>query len=209
MSVSVVSCGLLYTSQPTSPNTIIFTNDWLLMFHMGPKVSSKTRPLFAMLASATIFNPKLQKTDYFYKVHQLLFEKGERLNIEFVPCLHLEYIRNFEKCSLVFDDSFEKIHQDKKVKIAFDGRYKRNQCIFVKQNLFDQSKCLRSIDLNATHVDLIKSPRNVQQIAYFGRQLNKLEFIRACYPKAISSSYGDFWRISIRRQMFRWGSVPI
>ena len=34
------------------------------------------------------------------------------------------------------------------------------------------------------------SPRDVQEIDHFGRQLNKSEFIRDCYQKATSSSYG-------------------
>ena len=118
---------------------------------------------------------------------------AEKLNIEFVPCLDLEMIKKFENCLLVFDDSCEEIHQKEEfVKIAVAGRHKKIHCILVKHNLFHQSKWSRSIDLNATHVVLFKSPRDVQQMDQFGRQLSKSEFIRDCYQKTTSSSYGHF-----------------
>ena len=83
-------------------NKIIFTNDRLFMSLVGPGGSGETR---LMLASPTTFYPKLQKT-YFYEEYQPLFkEMTERLNIEFVPCLHLEMIKKLENCLLVFDDS--------------------------------------------------------------------------------------------------------
>ena len=118
---------------------------------------------------------------------------AEKLNIEFVPCLDFEMIKKLENCLLVFDDSCEEIYQEKEfVKIAVAGRHKKIHCIFVKHNLFHQSKWSRTIDLNTTHVVLFKSPRDVQQIDHFGRQLNKSEFIRDCYQKATSFSYGHF-----------------
>ena len=175
-------------------NKIIFTNDRLFMSLVGPGGSGKTRLIFAMIASPTTFYPKLQKTYYFYKEYQPLFkEMAGKLNIEFVPCLDFEMIKKLENCLLVFDDSCEEIYQEKEfVKIAVAGRHKKIHCIFVKHNLFHQSKWSRTIDLNTTHVVLFRSPRDVQQIDHFGRQLNKSEFIRDCYQKATSSSYGHF-----------------
>ena len=161
---------------------------------VGPGGSGKTRLIFAMIASPTTFYPKLQKTYYFYKEYQPLFkEMAGKLNIEFVPCLDFEMIKKLENCLLVFDDSCKEIYQEKEfVKIAVAGRHKKIHCIFVKHNLFHQSKWSRTIDLNTTHVVLFRSPRDVQQIDHFGRQLNKSEFIRDCYQKATSSSYGHF-----------------
>ena len=161
---------------------------------VGPGGSGKTRLIFAMLASPTTFYPKFQKTYYFKKEYQPIFkEMAEKLNIEFVPCLDFEMIKKLENCLLVLDDSCEETYQEKEfVKIAVAGRHKKIHCIFVKHNLFHQSKWSRTIDLNTTHVVLFKSPRDFQQIDHFGRQLNKSEFIRDCYQKATSSSYGHF-----------------
>ena len=58
-------------------------------------------------------------------------------DIEFLPCLEFEMIKNLEKYLLVFDDSGEEICQDKEfVKLAVSGRHKKVNCIFVKHNLF-------------------------------------------------------------------------
>ena len=175
-------------------NKIIFTNDRLFMSMVGPSGSGKTRLIFSMLASSTTFHPHIGKTYYFYKEYQPLFrEMEDKLDIEFLPCLDFEMIKNLHDCMLVFDDSCEEIYQQKEfVKLAVSGRHKKVNCIFVKHNLFHQSKWSRTIDLNTTHIVLFKSPRDVQQIDVFGRQLNNTEFIRDCYKKAVSEPYGHF-----------------
>ena len=116
---------------------------------------------------------------------------SERLNIEFIPCLDFEMIKNLENCLLVFDDSCEEIYQEQAiVKVAVAGRHRKLHCIFVKHNLFHQSKWSRTIDLNTTHVILFKSPRDLQQIDYFGRQLKHLDFIREAYQRATTRPFG-------------------
>ena len=176
-------------------NKIIFTNDRLFMSVVGPSGSGKTRLIFKMLAPPTTFKPTLGKIYYFYKEYQHLFkEMQDKIeDIEFLPCLEFEMIKNLENCLLVFDDSCEEIYQEKEfVKLAVSGRHKKVNCIFVKHNLFHQSKWSRTIDLNTTHIILFKSPRDVQQIDVFGRQLNNTEFIRDCYKKATSEPFGHF-----------------
>ena len=76
------------------------------------------------------------------------------------------------------------------VKLAIAGRHKKVHCIFVKHNLYHQSRWSRTIDLNTTHIVLFKSPRDLQQIDNFGRQLKKDEFLRDCYNQATSLPYG-------------------
>ena len=162
---------------------------------VGPSGSGKTRLIFKMLASPTTFKPALGKIYYFYKEYQPLFkEMQDKIeDIEFLPCLEFEMIKNLENCLLVFDDSCEEIYQEKEfVKLAVSGRHKKVNCIFVKHNLFHQSEWSRTIDLNTTHIILFKSPRDVQQIDVFGRQLNNTEFIRDCYKKATSEPFGQF-----------------
>ena len=162
---------------------------------VGPSDSGKTQLIFKMLASPTTFKPTLGKIYYFYKEYQHLFkEMQDKIeDIEFLPCLEFEMIKNLENCLLVFDDSCEEIYQEKEfVKLAVSGRHKKVNCIFVKHNLFHQSKWSRTIDLNTTHIILFKSPRDVQQIDVFGRQLNNTEFIRDCYKKATSEPFGHF-----------------
>ena len=100
-------------------------------------------------------------------------------------------IKNLENCLLVFDDSCEEIYQEQAfVKLAVAGRHRKLHCIFVKHNLFHQSKWSRTIDLNITHVILFKSPRDLQQIDHFGRQLKQLDFIREAYQRATTRPFG-------------------
>ena len=84
-------------------NKIIFTNDRLFMALVGPGGSGNTRLIFSMLASPTTFYPPIEKTFYFYKEYQPLFqEMSERLNIEFIPCLDFEMIKKFGKLFVSF-----------------------------------------------------------------------------------------------------------
>ena len=138
-------------------NKIIFTNDRFFMAVVGPGGSGKTRLIVSMLASQT-FHPGFSNVFYFYKENQPLFiEMEKNLNIEFVPCLDFDMIKNLEDCLLIFDDSCEEIYQEKEfVKLAVAGRHKKVHCIFVKHNLFHQSKWSRTIDLNTTQIVLFK-----------------------------------------------------
>jgi len=158
---------------------------------VGPSGSGKTRLIFSMLNGQT-FYPKFDKIYYFYKEYQDIFtQMTAQLNIEFVPCVDFEMIKSLSNCLLVFDDSCEEIYQEKDfVKIAVSGRHRKLSCIFIKHNLFHQSKWSRTIDLNTTHVVIFKNPRDTQQIDYFGRQLNKTDFLRDCYQKATVEAFG-------------------
>ena len=115
----------------------------------------------------------------------------QNLNVEFVPCIDFDMIENLRDCLLIFDDSCEEIYNDKRfLKIATSGRHKKVHVIYIKHNLFHQSKHSRTIDLNTTHVILFNSPRDVNQISYFGKQLNKAQFLTDAFKKATSQPYG-------------------
>ena len=47
-----------------------------------------------------------------------------------------------------------------------------------------------TIDLKTTHLILFKSPRDVQQVDYLGKQLNLIRFFRHCYDLAVKDIYG-------------------
>ena len=106
-----------------------------------------------MLASCTTLYLHNGKTYYFYKEEQPLFKKmAGKFKTEYIPFLRFEMIKKVNNCSLVFGDSCEEIYQiEDFVKIAVAGRHKQIHCLFVKGNLFHQSKWSRTIDLNTTH----------------------------------------------------------
>ena len=75
-----------------------------------------------------------------------------KLNIEFKQFSGFELVSEIENNLLVFDDSFEEIFNDKEFsKLATNaGRHRNISVIYVKHNLFQQSKWSRTIDLNTT-----------------------------------------------------------
>ena len=67
------------------------------------------------------------------------------MNIEFISCLDFDLIKTLQECLLIIDDSCEEIYQDKNfAKIAVSGRHRGINCIFVKHNLYHQSKWSRT-----------------------------------------------------------------
>lgn len=172
-------------------NKVILTDERVFMAVVGPSGSGKTRLVHKMLAGNT-FQPKLPKVYYFYRHYQEIYNKMKRdVNIEFLPCIDFDMIEGLTDCLLVFDDSCEEIYNDRRfLKLATAGRHQNLHVIYIKHNLFHQSKNSRTIDLNTTHVILFNSPRDVNQIKYFGKQLNLTKFLEDAYRKAMSQPFG-------------------
>ena len=92
---------------------------------------------------------------------------------------------------IIFDDTCEEIFNEKDlVKLATACRPKNVHVIYVKHNLFQQSKQSRTIYLNTTHLILFESHRDIQQIDYLGRQLNNAKFFRHAYQLATKADFG-------------------
>ena len=70
---------------------------------------------------------------------------------------------------IVFNDTCEKTFIERDfVKLATAGRHKIVHVVYVKHNLFQQSKQSRLKDLKTTHLIFFKSPRDIQQIDISG-----------------------------------------
>ena len=90
--------------------------------------------------------------------------------IEFLNYSGLDITKNLSHCLLIYDDSCEEIFNDKEfVKIAPSGRHRKLHVVYIKRNLFHQSKWSRTIDQNTTHIILFKSLRDIQQIEYLAK----------------------------------------
>ena len=73
---------------------------------------------------------------------------------------------------LIFDDSCEEICTSKLfVDIAAAGRHRGLSTIYIKHNLFYQSKPGRDVELQNNHIVLFKSPRDVMQVTTLSTQL--------------------------------------
>ena len=97
-------------------------------------------------------------------------------NLQFVRGVKFEFIdslkNNGTKYLLIFDDSCEDICNSKAfVDIATAWRHWGLSTIYIKHNLFHQSKLARDVELQNTHIVLFKSPRDVMQVTTLSTQL--------------------------------------
>ena len=97
-------------------------------------------------------------------------------NLEFVRGVNFEIIdslkNNGTKYLLIFDNSCEEICTSKAfVDIATAGRHRGLSTIYIKHNLFHQSKLGRDVKLQNTHIVLFKSPHDVMQVTTLSKQL--------------------------------------
>ena len=111
----------------------------------------------------------------------------QRVNFEFIDSLK----NNGTKCSLIFDDSCEEICNSKaSVDIATAARHRGLSTIYIKHNLFHQSKLGRDVELQSTHIVLFKSPRDVMQVTTLSTQLGLGSELVDWYRDATSVPFG-------------------
>ena len=177
-------------------NKIISTKERIFISLVGPSGSGKSHLIHEWLTIGT-FQPEFDKIYYFYQHYQSLYGLMSKdvKNIEFIEGVDFEFIQNLPnngtKYLLIFDDSCEEISSSKDfVKIATAGRHKGLSTIYIKHNLFHQSRLGRDIELQNTHIVLFKSPRDVLQINTLSQQLGLGSQLKDWYTKATSIPYG-------------------
>ena len=116
-------------------------------------------------------------------------------NLEFVQGVHFEFINSFKKNStkypLNFDDLCARFCNSMEfVDNATAGRHRGFSTIYIKHNLFHQSKIGRDVELQNTHIVLFKSPRDVHQVATLNVQLGLGSAIVDWYRDATTVPFG-------------------
>ena len=116
-------------------------------------------------------------------------------NLEFVRGVNFEFTdplkNNGTKNLLIFDKSCEEICNSKAfVDIATAGRHRGPSTIYIKHNLFHQSKLGRDVELQNTHIVLFKSPRDVMQVTTLSTQLGLSSELIDWYRDATSDPFG-------------------
>ena len=91
-------------------------------------------------------------------------------SLEFVQGVHFEFINSLKsngtKYLHIFHYSCSKLCNSKEfVDIATAGRHYRFSTIYIKHNLFHQSKLGRLVELQNPHIVLFKSPQDMLQVA--------------------------------------------
>ena len=97
-------------------------------------------------------------------------------NLGFLQVVKLEFIdslqNNGTRNLLFSNDSCEEICKSKAfVDIATAGRHRGLSTTYIKHNLLHRSKLARDVELQNTHIDLFKSPRDVMQASTLSGQL--------------------------------------
>ena len=146
-------------------NKLISTKNRVFISLVGPSETGKLQLIYNWLKIGT-FQPKFAKIYFFYQHFQPLYDvmQKEIENLEFVRGVNFEFIdslkNNGTKYWLIFDDSCEEICNSKSfVDIATAGRHRGLSTIYIKHNLFHQSKLGRDVELQNTHCSLQVSPR--------------------------------------------------
>ena len=109
------------------------------------------------------------------------------VNFEFIDSLK----NNGTKYLFIFDNSCEEICNSKPfVDIATNGRHPGLSTIYIKHNLFHQSKLGTDVELQKTHIVLFKSPRDVMQVITLSTQLGLGSEPLDWYRDAMSAPFG-------------------
>ena len=177
-------------------NKLISTKNRVFISLVGPSESVKSQFTYNWLKTGT-FQPKFDKIYFFHQHSQPLYDvmRKEKENLEFVQGVNFEFIdslkNNGTKCLLLFEGSCEEICNSKAfVDIATAGRQRGLSTIYIKHNIFHQSKLGRDVELQNTHIVLFKSTRDVMQVTTLSTQLGLGSELVDWYRDATSVPFG-------------------
>ena len=159
-----VQCGRIHFTLMKVMDKLISIKNWVSVSLVGPSELGKLQVFYNWLKIGTI-QPRFDKT-YFFQQHSQLLDnvlQKEIKNLEFVQGVNFEFIdsikNNGTKFLLKFDESCEEICNSKAfVDIATAGSHRGLSTIYIKHNVFHQSKLGGDVELQNTHIVLFLSP---------------------------------------------------
>lgn len=172
----------------------------------GPTGSGKTEFLVKLLETRCLL-PFPERIVWIYGEWQNAYDRilqtslPRTTKVEFVKDFKEETYDTLDSRSrnmVVLDDQMENSNISRKggssfAKFFTQGSHHRNlTVVYIVQNLFHQSKMMRTISLNSQYVVLYKNPRDKQQIENLGRQMypNNVKFLTTSFEDATSQPYG-------------------
>ena len=175
----------------------ISTDPHLFMTVVGPSGSGKSVLVADLLVQAKVFQPPFDKILYIYQHWQPLYDelKTKIDNITFVQGLDWTKLKSCGKTKrqlLVFDDIYnEASNQAEFLQLVVSGRHQNQHAIILKHNLYQKGQNAKTIDLNVTHILLMKNPRDIIQIDCLGRQLGCRSLLLSAYKTATAATFGQ------------------
>ena len=120
------------------------TQERFLISLVGPSGFGQSQLVFDLLKIGT-FEPKFDKMFFLINIINLIKNKCKEKNLNLYKLMTLNgfkiLLNNGTKYLLIFDDSCEKISNSKQfVKVATAGRHRGLNTIYIRHNLFHQSR---------------------------------------------------------------------
>jgi hypothetical protein len=165
----------------------------------GPTQAGKTEFVINLLdEKETLFDTPPEKIYWAYgqkNDKQLQRIQNTVPDIEFIEgCPNLDFIDPENVNLLILDDLMDEVGKNQACSNLFTrgSHHKNITVIAIIHNLFNQQKYSKTISLNTRYYFLFNSPRDNQQIAYFGRQIfpNAKNFIPCALALATKKHYG-------------------
>ena len=177
-------------------NKLISTKNRVFISLVVPSDIGKSQLLYNWQKIGT-FQPKFDKIYFFYQQFRPLYDvmKKEIENLEFMRGVNFEFIdwleTNGKKYLLLFGASCEETCNSKAfVDLATAGRHRGLSTIYIKHNLFHQSKLGRDVELQNNHIVLFKPPHDVMQVTTLSTQLGPGSELVDRYRDATSVPFG-------------------
>lgn len=161
----------------------------------GPTQSGKTHFTFNLIENVNMMiDPKPTKIIWCYGEYQEKFNDLPDSVILSEGVGALDAIDTNERNLVILDDLMHEVGDDKDIANLFTkGSHHRNlSVIMIVQNLFHQSKIMRTVSLNSHYMVIFKNPRDQSQIRFLGNQLfpGKSKYLVDAYKQATSRPHG-------------------
>ena len=129
---------------------------------------------------------------YCYGVWQPAFDDMDVAFHENLPTdEEMEQFSDGSHCMVILDDLMHEVVQSDRVQRLFvrGSHHKNITVVYVNQNLFQQGKCARTINLNCHYLVLFRNPRDFSQIQYLGRQIGLGKTLVEAYQDCMRERY--------------------
>ena len=173
----LAQCGRIHFTLNKIMNKLISTKTRFFVSMSGASETGKSQLIYHWLKIG-IFQSKFDKAYFFYQHSQPLYDylQKEIENPEFVRGVNFEFNDSLKyngtKYLLIFADSREEFCNSKAfVDFATAGGHRGLSIIYIKHNLSHQSKLGRDVEIQNTHINLFRSPRDVMQVTTLSTQL--------------------------------------
>ena len=171
-------------------NKLISTKNCVFKSLVGQSETGKSQLIYHWLKIG-IFQTETDKTYFFYQHYEPLlgFMQKETERCKFWMNRFVKKQRT--KHLLIFDDSCEEICNSKVfVDIATAGRHRVLSSIYIRHNLFHESKLGRDVELQNTHIVLFNSHSDMMQVSTLSAQLGLESDLVGWFRDATSVLYG-------------------